>query len=364
MLMGTKQPSTQQRRFSTLIKGYQLMTPLPTLYKRNQIWKVEVQDRWVHITHGTINGQQQKESQGFHSSEDAQTDATRRWNKKVDRESYWTTPYHRPLTPMLVTEYQDHHKKLPTEVYIQPKLDGVRCVADNCVLVSRQDTIFCSVPHIKDALSILPDGIKVDGELYVEGLEFQEILELVKRDVPHEDFLKVKYHVFDLQSNEPYKHRLRQLISLPIFESPHIKLVPTEKIDNDYSLITIHRDSCIFHEYEGVIIRAPHTPYEYGSRSYGVQRFKREDTTEFRIIGWKAASRGREQGCAIAICETGNGQSFTARLTGSLEGRRSLMESPPPPLGRLFGRILHYGFYKTGIPKQPRCDSFFYGPKL
>ena len=342
-----------------------LTTDYPILYKRSHSWQVQVRDNYVQITHGPVYGNKQVEAIRTPSYEDAQIEAQRRWDHKVNRESYGDTPYYAPLTPMLAVEYETHKDKLPPTVYVQPKLDGIRCVADNSVLMSRRNSIICSVPHIKQELSQLPDGIKLDGELYIHGLSFQEHLEYIKRDTPHPEFHRVEYHVFDIQSPDPFYFRHEQLKSLILsIHAPSIHLVPTIRIKS--TEVTTYRDSFLSQGYEGAMVRDPFIPYEYGARSFSLQKYKREDDSEFPIVGWTAAKTGRERGCAIVICSLPNGETFTARMTGTLEYRRSLMQQPPPILksNPLMARIKHYGFFKTGIPKMPRCDSFFYGKKL
>lgn len=341
-----------------------LTSDYPILYKRSHSWQVQVRDNYVQITHGPVHGNKQIEAIRTSSYEDALVEAQRRWDHKVNRESYGDTPYYAPLTPMLAVEYEAHKDKLPPTVYVQPKLDGIRCVADNSVLMSRRNSIICSVPHIKQELSQLPDGIKLDGELYVHGLSFQEHLELIKRDVPHPEYYRVEYHVFDIQSPLPFYERYLQLETLFLsLHAPSIQLVPSIRVDK--TSVTTHRDSFITQGYEGAMVRNPTTPYEYGARSFSLQKYKREDDSEFPIIGWKAAETGREKGCAIAICQVRPGVEFTARMLGTLEYRQALMKEPPRILSNytLTARIKHYGFYKSGIPKQPRCDSFFYGKK-
>lgn len=335
------------------------MNTLPKLYKRNKVWTISHQGCWVHISFGDHHGVQQKESIECPSPEKAAQEAQSRWNKKVDRESYSETPYNWPKTPMLALEYIEHGHKLPSTIMIQPKLDGFRCVATNCEMQTRQNTIICSMPHIKQALSAIPDGIVLDGELYCHGRSFQDHLTIIKRDNVHPDFMDISYHIYDIQDSAPFNQRIARLeLILSGLNNPYLKLVPTREVPKRSAEEL--RDSYILDGYEGAILRDPYASYEYG-RTAALQKFKREDTTDFQIIGWKAATTGREKGCAIAECITENGLPFTARLTGTLEYRKATFKHQPPILPSLKARILHYGYYDSGIPKQPRCDSYFYG---
>ena len=86
-------------------------------------------------------------------------------------------------------------------VLCQPKLDGERCSAENhngiSLLVTSEQNIFQSVPHINDALEGLHTE-ELDGELYCHGMPFSEIHSRVSRTVNlHPDYQKIQYHIFD-----------------------------------------------------------------------------------------------------------------------------------------------------------------------
>ena len=337
----------------------------PTLYKRNNFWTIRTKGPWIYIEHGTVHGKNNQEQIEESSPGTAQARAASRWNEKVDRESYSEQPYNFPKTPMLALEYQTHGHTLPSEIYFQPKLDGIRCVANNCELKSRKNTYINSVPHIKELLRALPDQVILDGELYNHGWDFQTHLTNIRPDSPTLNFLQVKYHVFDLQSDDPFYIRLEKLQEiLKDFPRDHIQLVPTTKGHRrDIESIT---DKYISDGYEGAILRNPNVLYEYSSRSTSLLKYKRRDTTEFQIVGWTAATKGKEKGCAIAICTlpkthpTFKPLTFEARLSGTLEYRRALYNFPPYPNSKLYARINHFGYHQSGLPVQPSCDSWFY----
>jgi ATP-dependent DNA ligase len=338
----------------------------PKLYKKNNFWEISVKDQWITIKHGIFNGQYQTESLELASPASASAEAASRWNKKVDRELYSENPYNFPKQPMLALEFESNLDKLPSDVFFQPKLDGIRCIANNSELMSRQNTRINSVPHIAMLLSNIPDNIVLDGELYCHGLDFQTHQKLIRPDSPHEEFMKIKYHVFDIQSDDPFfmRHQqVNQVLGSLTLLNEHI--VAVETIPGKKEDVEKVTDHFIGQGYEGTIVRHPYTKYEYGQRSASLQKYKRFDTSEFRITGWTCSTKGREKGCAIAICSLEkNGPfkplTFQARLTGSLEYRKAVYENQPVILDNLYARIRHHGFYESGLPKQPICDSYFY----
>src|SRR5258708_810411 len=76
------------------------------------------------------------------------------------------------IAPMLAHKFADHGHKIVTPCFIQPKLDGVRCIAiihyGVVTLWTRTRKPIFSVPHINDALAArFPNrSLVLDGELY------------------------------------------------------------------------------------------------------------------------------------------------------------------------------------------------------
>ena len=95
-------------------------------------------------------------------------------------------------------------------LYIQPKLDGVRCLVyigseGKLVFQSRQNTIFETVQHLNPHLSHIFAKIAefgnaqkfvLDGELYIHGTPFNEITSMVRKS-NHNDASQLQYHIYD-----------------------------------------------------------------------------------------------------------------------------------------------------------------------
>jgi DNA ligase-1 len=92
--------------------------------------------------------------------------------------------------PMLADEWGHRKDKIEYPVWVQPKLDGVRCIASKDGLYSRQGKPILAAPHILEALTPLfeinPDLI-LDGELYNHDLkeDFNKIISLVRKTKPN-----------------------------------------------------------------------------------------------------------------------------------------------------------------------------------
>ena len=72
-------------------------------------------------------------------------------------------------------------KEIKYPCYVQPKLDGVRCVAVYPDLFSRHGNPFPTLSHIKEELLKNTEHLILDGELYSENFNFEKIISLVKK---------------------------------------------------------------------------------------------------------------------------------------------------------------------------------------
>jgi DNA ligase 1 len=105
-------------------------------------------------------------------------------------------------------------------VYVQPKLDGMRCIASKGKLLSRKHRPIVSVPHIAAALQPFfeanPDAV-LDGEVYVHDLrdDFDQFISIARKTKPVPEDLErskvLRYHVYDVylpqQSDALYADR-------------------------------------------------------------------------------------------------------------------------------------------------------------
>ena len=199
-------------------------------------------------------------------------------------------------------------------VYIQPKLDGVRCVIylddkENIRCFSRTGKEFHNLQHIKDSLHDFfkmetefsaNTDVVLDGELYNHDLRdnFEKIISLVRKQKPTtQDRLDaaelIEFHCYDYIEtvmNQPYGYRASQLVTSNMY-SPCIKYV-------DSKLATSRETANIIHQYnlndgyEGSILRLDR-PYEQ-KRSYNLQKFKDFSDTEATIVGYEEGKGKRE----------------------------------------------------------------------
>jgi DNA ligase-1 len=143
-------------------------------------------------------------------------------------------------------------------VLASPKLDGIRCVKPDAVALSRK---FIAIPniHIQSAISSIQHK-GLDGEIMVNGATFNQIQSQVMSEHGKPDFTYVVFdYVTDIKT--PYETRMQALaaLELPSFCS---KLLP--QIIGTPEELLAYETQCLNQGYEGVMVRAPSSPYKCG----------------------------------------------------------------------------------------------------
>lgn len=255
------------------------------------------------------------------------------------------------IVPMLAHSYSKHASKIKYPAYVQPKLDGIRCIAimsdGKCTLWSRTRKPITGVPHIARELESAFPGrsLVFDGELYVHSYKtlskhqtmeieegtvdihpnqvaFEKIVSLVRQEVPGEGHEVVEYHVYDLPNYGGGFYRraeaLEEMAKNPGLDK--VKIVQTDLIYSDDQLM----EKCQGHMeqgYEGTMVRNYDGFYE-NKRSYGLQKIKEFEDSEFEIVGVEEG-RGKLQGHVGAfVCKTKDGKQFSVKMSGSTERLR------------------------------------------
>ena len=208
------------------------------------------------------------------------------------------------MKPMLAHKFDDKRVDWSKPVYIQPKLDGVRCLFTKDGAYSRAGNKFMNVAHIELALipffKQYPDVV-LDGELYNHKLkdDFEKIISLVRKQKPTADDRRdaqhlVQFHVYDYFDGvmyDSYKTRMHQLVNSAIYDV-QIKYVPAYLVDSYNYAREMHADF-LAKGYEGSIIRLDGL-YKHG-RSYDLMKFKDFSDDEATIIGYEAG-KGKRTG--------------------------------------------------------------------
>ena len=189
-------------------------------------------------------------------------------------------------------------------VFIQPKLDGVRCViqyekvnsfAGEVKAYSRTGKEWKNINHI--LTDLVPffkkyPNIILDGELYNHDLknDFEQIISLVRRQKPDDiDMLEsadmVQFHCYDIIDEELLYDQRNEFINQSLMllgDSIHI--VDTNRVFKHEEALNIHHDANLANGYEGSILRA-NDVYKCG-RSWSLRKFKDFHDSEALLLDW------------------------------------------------------------------------------
>lgn len=243
-------------------------------------------------------------------------------------------------------------------IFVQPKLDGNRCLIkiENRVpkMYTRAgDLMPVQLEHILNSISNFPDVI-LDGELYSDELSFNTLNGLIKRvKVTPEEKEKRKmiyYHIYDVMSNYGYEKR-KEMIE--IFESPYIIPVPTIEINHaSDEEIEKYLFQFMNEGYEGLMIRQMNMPYD-NKRSWQLCKVKVFEDEEFQLVGFIEDVRGGFVG-SFQMKDLKTGKTFNAGASGqSIEDRREMWNNQDLYLGEM-ATVEFFGYSEYGIPRFPK----------
>ena len=213
------------------------------------------------------------------------------------------------------------------KVYMQSKLDGVRCLIQlndkgEVYAYSRTGKPWLNIEHIlKDLKPFFKENktIVLDGELYNHSLrnDFEKIISLVRKQKPTTDDRAeaaklVQFHCYDYTSNcdcnDPgvYSTRMEALAVSDIY-SYCVKLVHTTEVKGQSHADILHALN-LETGYEGSILRLD-GDYEQ-KRSYNLQKFKDFHDTEATIIGYVDGKGKREGTLGKFLMQDDDGVKF------------------------------------------------------
>ena len=199
--------------------------------------------------------------------------------------------------PMLAYPVSDKPIDYTNLTFIQPKLDGVRCLiqynAGHVVAYSRTGKVWCNINHILFNLipffHLNPDVV-LDGELYNHDFKdnFEQIISMVRKTKPTDEARaesaeNVQFHCYDIvDTTKTFKERNR-FITQAVPRNHCIYHVDTTQIHSQ-EVAKSHHDINLSLGYEGSIIRT-NDVYKCG-RSWNLRKFKDFHDTEALILDW------------------------------------------------------------------------------
>ncbi len=352
-------------------------------------WEISVQKKndfsLIVVKHGQKNGKiqvsSQKVTEGKNIGRSNETnhftqacmEAESKWNKQLDKnyvqdESKLNGELQ--LLPMLAQKYNERKKYIVWPAYVQPKLNGVRCmvcrIKDQIIYLSRKGKLYKNFTLYMDPqfLNIMKDGEILDGEMYNHGdLTFQQLISAIKDEkTPDLDTLKkyVHFHCYDRAGDGGFKERyidwkyaLRNGINAPYFS-----FVSTQLVANETELKALH-GVYVEKGYEGSIVRSgSNDPYCFQYRHNQLQKYKDFIDEEFVIVGCKDG-KGKDEHKAIFRCQSksktggvyGDG-TFDVRCKATMKEREHQWNNRKEFIGKQL-TVRYQSLSDEGIPIFP-----------
>lgn len=355
----------------------------PTLYKRTttgkiQIWFAETEGNKYRTTSGQIDGKKTTADwtvcEGKNVGKANETSPEQQARLEVEamyvkqrKKDYRNTPDAvdeiTRFKPMLAVKWEDVANKIGQSiVHIQPKLDGMRCIARADGLWSRTGEPIISVPHIWEELAPLfavNPRLIIDGELYNHDLkdDFNKIISAAKKKKPTADDLKIsrqniQYWVYDLPSfHGDFEKRWEQLKST-VIANQYIRFTETLQI----SVTQVEETAAEYIErgYEGAMVRL--SGFYENKRSKFLIKWKEMQDEEFLIQDIQTGLGNKSGIAARAVLSLPDGRTFSAGIIGNEQYCLELLQSRDQHIGKM-GTVVFQNYTPDGIPRFPKFKA-------
>lgn len=285
----------------------------------------------------------------------------------------------RKVNPMLAQDYKKYKHKVLFPCYIQPKLDGYRCIfhRNSMKLMSRQNKEFTIIEQyhkeLFKELEKLPYNVVFDGELYVHNNDNDnnkkdyvsfEVLGVLRKkknmtalDIKH--LAQIKYHIYDIIDHQStFEERISFLNTIDFKQFRFIEKVSTIEVTNSDLLDKKHHEY-ITNEYEGTMVRNKKGMY-IAYRSYDLLKKKDFDDAEFPIVDFTFELYNNEK-LVVWIIEVNKEKGILCdvRPQGSHEERSELYKKGDTFIGKKLWTKF-FGFTEKGSLRFPSTQRNTY----
>lgn len=192
-------------------------------------------------------------------------------------------------------------------VRVEPKLDGLRCIAvkNNGIVTfyTRNGTVLDTLPKLKETLEKSEyDNLVLDGECM--GQDWNESASIMMSKKEKKDDSAIVFHVFDAistkdwveqQNNVPYSERILTVENIinQINNYSKVRQVPSITVSNEDEL-KIYFQKCMNEGYEGIMLKTTSTSYVF-KRSENILKLKPCVTYEGVIVNSYDGRRGTKR---------------------------------------------------------------------
>lgn len=256
--------------------------------------------------------------------------------------------------------------------YGSRKIDGVRCSfywKDGEVRTASRgggdyDASTSFMRHNPKLIQFFEEhpDIVLDGELYKHGKSLQQVsgAARLEKDTAGMDWLE--YYIYDvMDSTKTFEERLDILHDitdeLNLGFNPErewddgelkFQIVPQETVVGWANIQKLH-DKYVGEGFEGIVIRDPDKPYNYGGRTNAMIKVKMYQDDEFEIVGYSDGLRPEDM---VFICKTQAGKEFEAKPMGPRELKYEYLDRMDELIGKM-ATVKYFYYSDDGRPLQP-----------
>lgn len=304
-----------------------------TLYGKDskgnlRLWEVYSQDNQVIVKFGKLGGKIQTKvtlaepkNQGRANQTTACQQATKEAEAKYVKQlksGYFPTKEealdHIEFTPMKAHNYNDYVDRVTYPCYLQPKLNGLRClINENKEAISKSGEPYKYPEDWNNYLNTLPDTLSLDGEVFAGyqkqgGMSLQQINSAWKKH--NANTPRLKYYIYDIPvADTPWAERLKILESLVLSDDSKFVAVEGKWCDTPEEADKYYQE-CLEQGAEGVVYRNAWGLYEFGYRSYSLIKRKPRQDAEVLVVG----SIKDKNGWGVLSCKLENGVKFECQM--------------------------------------------------
>lgn len=254
------------------------------------------------------------------------------------------------------------------------KIDGVRCsfyLKDGeIVSASRGGGDYdASTVHLRthpkmiELFNKMPDLV-LDGELYIHGRSLQYISGTARLESGEFRCNELEYYIYDaMDANMTAQERwnyisdeIAPILGIVDFDPNanwneddlKVRIVPEEEVVGWTNIQKLH-DKYVSEGFEGIVIRDPDKPYNYGGRTNAMIKVKMYQDDEFEIVGYSDGLRPEDM---VFICKTQAGKEFEAKPMGPRELKYEYLDRMDELIGKM-ATVKYFYYSDDGRPLQP-----------
>lgn len=285
------------------------------------------------------------------------------------------------MKPMLAATTDGEDIRYP--VFVSPKLDGIRALVINGVVLSRS---LKPIPnrHVQFLFG-RSDFDNLDGELICGPIDKKTFARTTSAVMTIDGVPDIQFYVFDILGKEGYRDRIKTVLKLTdlykLSGESTVDVVSVEQqlVESKEGLIQLEEEF-LNQGYEGIMIRSIDGPYKYGrstNKEGYLLKLKRFKDSEAIVTGseplyvnhneptldnlglhkrssHKAGKTAIETLGSIVVQDLGTGVSFKIGTGFTEKDRQNLWKSKED----LQGKVIKYRFQSQGVKDKPRFPVF------